>query len=73
MSVAAWRIRKRVKAMADRNRGEEGFVEREVTRLMDHVLVIIDEELEAEAERQFTRPINPDPTTGMARELKEAK
>ena len=63
MSVAAWRIRKRIRKLA----------ETQDALLVDEVLNIIDEELEAEAERQYTRPINPDPATRMAVENKEAK
>lgn len=68
MSVACFRARKRVKAALDLY----PKTSLEASALRD-VIGIIDEELELEAERQFTRPINPDPVTRMAVENKEDK
>ena len=65
MSVAAWRIRKRVKGWRDADHVVEGGLERAI---LDGVLSVIDEELEAEAERQFTQRINPDPVAQQAKE-----
>ena len=65
MSVAAWRIRKRVKAVLDLY----PITSLESSALRD-VIGIIDEEIEAEAERQFTQKINQDPVTDMAKEVK---
>ena len=71
VSVAAYRIRKRVNSMAGAFM-PGGFWEDkiEARAAFEAVLGIIDEELEAEAERQFTRPINSDPVTDMAKEVK---
>lgn len=62
MSNAAWRIRKRVVAYAS---------EYPDSPAMDRVLEIIDEEIELEAERQFTRPISQQ--AEQSRMLKEDK
>jgi hypothetical protein len=70
MSVACFRARKRVAHMVDfARRADDGSAEAAFVTALD----IIDEELEAEAERLYTQPLNPDPATQMARDLKESK
>lgn len=67
MSNAAWRIRKRIKRQYD-NRVES---DPGTAIFLDCVLNIIDEEIEREAEQQFTRPISKQ--AEMSRLLKEDK
>lgn len=72
MSRAAWRIRKRVEEMArPYQRGEYFSDQMDVRDRLNDVLDIIDEEIEAEAERQFTRPISQQ--AEMSKTLKEDK
>ena len=66
MSSAAWRIRKRVASL----RADEWETWERLSALQT-VLDIIDEELEVEAERQFTRPISQQ--AEQSRMLKEDK
>lgn len=57
MSVAAYAARKRIQNLRENATVRSNIV------LLDQCLVILDEEIEREAEREFTRPMNPDPVT----------
>lgn len=65
MSNAAWKIRKRVARSKTTEIAEVEYLPIEL------VLEIIDEEIELEAERQFTRPISQQ--AEQSRMLKEDK
>lgn len=67
MSVAAYRIRKRVAEWRESTQRQSRLVRSQASvkelestiATLDRVLSIVDEEVEAEAEREFTRPIIP--------------
>lgn len=60
MSVAAYKIRKRLQFMRDMAKSSPDVYDRmSYEDGMDDALEIVDEELEKEAERAFTQPINP--------------
>lgn len=63
MPGAVYRIRKRVSGLPGRHSPTVG-------PLIARVLGIIDEEIERDAEFQFTQKINPDTVTTQAKELK---
>jgi len=70
VSSAAWRIRKRVVERVERTTITDEWMDG-VMFGYRAVLDIIDQELEAEAERQFTRPISQQ--AEQSRMLKEDK
>lgn len=63
MSVAAYRIRKRIKERLDMTTPTDEWMDG-VKWGYRQALDIIDEELEKEAEQQFTRPITQDALQG---------
>lgn len=69
MSNAAWRIRKRFAYLPDAEMLRRGPEDKYVP--IETVLAIIDEEIDREAERQFTRPISQQ--AEMSKILKEDK